>query len=223
MNIPQTQSAHAERQYLHTMVAGALLPFAQASITALVIAVGVWVIAFFIFDMMDSYKSFIVSFALTWVFVFLRLQRHWLSLTTIERIMQRDINNDGVIGEAPKVEAKPRRIVIQLDQVKENGHYQPGDISSRIEFPGTSEQLEAFAQGMVNGMPITDRAWSGDGKLYTGQEWREMKAEMFKKHGDREPLIEYVNPENKKHGIRLTATGRKFFEEVIADNSPTPS
>lgn len=217
-----TSSPHAERQYLHTMVAGALLPFAQATITALVIAVGTWVIAWLVFDVLDPYKPALFFGVVSWVGMLVKLQSHWLKLTTIENILRVDLDGDHHIGEAPKAEVKPRRIVIQLDQVTEDGHYQVGDVSSRVELPGTDEQLYALAQGLINGMPFTDRTWSGDGKLYTGQEWRELKEELFKRHGDRDPIIEYVNPQNKKHGIRLTPAGRKFFEEVIADNSPPP-
>ena len=108
MNIPQSQ--HTDRQYLHTLVAGAWLPLFQSTIFAGVIGIVVLTIAYFVFDARDPFKWSIVSFVIAWAYMIWTFLRHWLSLTTVEQIIQQDINGDGVIGEAtPQPTARPRR------------------------------------------------------------------------------------------------------------------
>jgi hypothetical protein len=220
-----TQSPHAERQYLHTLVAGAWLPLAQSTSIAAAVAIGTWVIAYFVFDAVDPHKPAIILFVITWVYTMFKLQRHWLNLTSIEQIFQKDFNGDGVIGEAieqPKAEAKPRRVVIQIDTVKENGNYQVGDSTDIINFPCSDDQLYTLAQGLLNGMPFSEKTWTGNGKPFSIQEFRDLKIVMFKKrNGDKEPLIEYVSEKDKRQGIRLTATGKKVMEQIAT--SPTPA
>ncbi len=216
MNTTPATSQHAERQYLHTLVAGALLPLAQSTITALVVAIGTYAIAAIVFDAVDPHKPAILFFAITWVFMLLKLQRHWLSLTAVEKIMQMDLNRDGVIGEATEqAEAQPRRVVIMMDRVKENGHYEVGDQSALVKLPCDDEQLHTLAMGLINGLPFSEKQWTGKDKPFSTNEFRELRAEM-QKHD----LIEYVNDKDPRQGIRLTDAGRAVIEEYAA--SPTP-
>lgn len=200
-----------ERPHLDTMTAGAWLPFTQASIIALVVGVGVFVIAWLVFDVMDPHKPALLIAVIAWVAMLVKLQRHWLSRTTgiIERIIERDINNDGVIGQPEEV--KPRKVTIDMSTISRDKGYQ----SNRINFPGSEEQLQTLAAGLLNGMTFTERNWSGNGKLYTSPEFRELKTVMFA-HG----LIEYVSEADKRQGIRLTEKGGIAMREL--SNSPTP-
>ena len=195
------------------MTAGAVLPFTQATIIAFVVGIGTYVIAWLVFDAMDPHKPAILFFVLTWVAMLVKLQGHWLTRTTgiIERIIERDINNDGMIGNAQPAEVKPRKIMIDLSTISRDKAYQ----SSRINFPGTEEQLVTLANGLVNGMSFTERVWSGDGKLYSVPEFRELKTVLFA-----HVLIEYVSEKDKRQGIRLTEKGNLAMRELA--NSPTP-
>lgn len=216
--IQSSTTSHAERQYLHTLIAGAWLPLAQATIIAVVVAIGAWVIAFFVFDAIDPHKPAILLFAVTWVYYMLKLQRHWLSLTAVEQIIQRDLNGDGVIGaetEQPAAQITPRRVVIQLDTVKEDGHYEVGDTSAWINLPCDDEQLYTLAQGLMNGLPFSEKQWTGKGKPFASNEFRALRAEMQKQN-----LVEYVNDKDPRQGIRLTDAGRAVMEEYA--RSPTP-
>lgn len=212
----QHQQPHAERQYLHTLVAGAWLPFVQSTLTALVIAIGTWVITYFVFDLRDPHKWAITIFVIVWIYMLVTLQRHWLNLTTVEEFFQQDINGDGVIGEATEQQsAKPRRVVIQLDTVKEDGHYQVGDSSALVNLPCSDDQLYTLAQGLSNGMSFSEKVWTGNGKPFSTADFRNLRAEMFKHN-----LIEYVNEKDKRQGIRLTSAGAAVMKECVT--SPTP-
>ena len=220
MDTPTTTSQHAERQYLHTLIAGALLPLTQATSTALVVAIGTWIISAFVFDLVDAYKPPILLFAVTWVYMLIKLQRHWLSLTTIEQIFQKDFDGDGIIGEAidpGPVTREPRRVVIQLDTVKEDGHYQVGDVSALIRLSCSDEQMHTLAQGLLNGMPFSEKTWSPtkDGKPFAVNEFRDLRAEMLQ-----HKLIEYVSDKDPRQGMRLTTAGTAVMKEYAA--FPTP-
>lgn len=211
------QTSHADKQYLHTMIAGALLPLTQSTIMAVVVAIGTWVIAYFVFDALNPHKPAILFFAVTWVYTMFKLNRHWLSLTAVEKIIMHDINGDGVIGEVTEqpAEVKPRKVVIQIDRVKEDGHYEVGDQSAWVNLPCDDEQLYTLALGLMNDMPFSEKQWTGKGKPFSTNEFRALRDAM--KAND---LTEYVNDTDPRQGIRLTEAGRAVMKEIAA--SPTP-
>ena len=194
---PPTPPAPSSKQYLHTMIAGALLPFAQSTIIALVIGVGTWIIAGLIFDIQDPHKSAIFFAAITWVYMMIKLQMHWLTLTAVENIVQRDINRDGVIG-TPPVPREEKRVKIQVNHIKGNGSYQ----SEMYDLPCTPEKLTALAQGLQMGAPFTEEQWAGKGKTFSTPKFRILRDEMIKHE-----LAEYINPEEKRQGMQLTESG----------------
>jgi len=211
MNIqPQNQS---NREYLHTLRAGAFLPFMQATFMALVITIVIWLIAAFVFNAMDPYKPAILLGSIAWAVMLFRLFSHWLNLTTVETLIQRDINGDGVIGQtapAPVTEPAPRVVRIRLDTISADQHYQ----SNTITFPCDDDQLQALAKGLISGLPFSEKFWTGKGKPFSVNMFREVR-DVMKTHD----LCEYVNDADPRQGIRLTATGRALMEKIA---SPTP-
>ena len=118
-------------------------------------------------------------------------------------------------GEAtPQLTARPRRVVIQLDTVKEDGHYQVGDQTDNINLPCDDAQLQTLALGLINGMPFSEKQWTGKDKPFSTNQFRELRDAM-KFNG----LTEYVNEADPRQGIRLTAAGRAVMEECA---SPLP-
>lgn len=218
MNTTQSPQ-HEGRQYLHTLVAGVWLPLLQSTVTALVVAISVLAIAYFVFDARDPHKPAILFFVITWVYMIWKSQRHWWSLTTVEQIFQRDFDGDGVIGEAteqPEEEVKPRRVVIQVDTVKENGRYQVGDRTDQLKFSCSPQQLQTFATGVINGIPIAEKKWTPlkDGKLFSGNQWRTLMDEMLT-----QKIIRYVTEGKPLDGFEFTDFGRKVMTGYA---SPTP-
>jgi hypothetical protein len=213
MNIQQPTRPHAEREYLHTFTAGALLPMAQATLMGFVVFLVAWMIARIVFDAVDPHKWAVIPGAGVWVWNLFKLFHHWLNLTTIETVLQKDINGDGVIGPVsqPAAQNEPRKIRIQVEQVTE-GRYQ----SNTIDFPCDDEQLYTLAMGLNNNIPFSERAWTGAGKPFSTNEFRELK-NVMKTH----ELIEYVSEADPRQGMRLTAKGKALMEK-IALPSPAP-
>lgn len=221
MSLQQTHTKQ-EREYLHTLIAGAVLPFIQATTFAAVIFVAVWVIAAVVFNAMDPHKPAAFIAAIAWAWFLNRLFRHWLSLTTptqiIERVIQKDINGDGVIGPKPQAPAKeePRVVRVQLTQVKETGHVQ----TDTFDLPGNEFQLSTLAKGLLYGAaPFTERYWVRAQKVFSRDEWDALRDAMRNRD---EPLAEYVDPENKQQGMRLTEAGKATLQKLSnLPHSPT--
>jgi hypothetical protein len=203
---PQPQPTHptySDRQFLHTYLAGALLPLLQATITAAMVMLGAVVLLYY-FDAIDLLKPAFVVGLLTWVGTWLYLQRRWLTLTA-ERALNWDINGDGHIG---KPEPKPETVV-RVDKVKADGHYQ----SSRYKFSVEDDQLLVFARGMMEGKPISRRRWSGPDKVFSDGEYRTFQTELIK--------WQLIEPGG--NGYVLTEEGYEFFEGYVQQHSPSPA
>lgn len=203
----------AEKQFLHTYTAGAMLPLTQASITALLVFVGSLVIGYFVFDIIDPSKPAIILAVIAWIGTWLSRQRMWAYLATFERVTGIDINNDGVIGDA---EDKPKRdpIIVRIDEVN-NGHYK----SNTHEFPDwlTDEQLATLARGLINlNRPFSRREWTTRSRLFSDDQYRELQS-FFIRHGLIEP-----SGKTSRGGFELTNAGRAAMTE-FADVPPSPT
>lgn len=211
-NIQPQVKPHAEREYLHTLSAGALLPFMQASIMAVVVSIVTYAIASLVFNAIDPHKPALLFGALAWLWMLYRLFRHWLTLTAIEQVFNQYFDGDGVIGSsepvAQKHEASP---VIRIQLVKDNGH-----VSDTLELPCDDEQLSKLAKGLLNGLPFTEFFWTGKGKPFSTNAFRELRDVMMKRG-----LCEYVNPSQPRQGIRLTDEGKSVMKVFAAPHSPT--
>jgi hypothetical protein len=215
MNIPQsqTQHPHAEREYLHTPTAAVLVPMAQATSLAIGVFAGIWLIGRVVFDAMDPHKFAVLFAVITWVGTLFYLFRHWLSLTTIQNVIM-DFVDDGQLNDSvqPSAPSEARKVRIEVQKI-DRGHFQ----SNTIDFPCDDEQLYTLAMGLTNNIPFTERAWTGAGKTFSTNEFREVK-DVLKKH----LLVEYVSDADPRQGMRLTAEGRALMEKIAAP-SPAPS
>lgn len=217
MNIPQSQSPqhpHAEREYLHTFTAGALLPMAQATLMAFGIFIGVWMIARLVFDVIDPHRWAIFFGVLTWVAMLFRLFRHWLKLTDIQDVIM-DFVDDGQLNNSvqPSAAKEPKHSVrVQIDRVSEQGHL---DVTNIFDLPASPGQLNTLANGLKNSLPFTERVWVRMNKTFSRDEFEDLKDEMFARE-----MIEYVNEEAPQLGIRFTELGREVMKKF---ESPLPS
>jgi len=203
--------AGIEKQFLHTFTAGALLPFTQATITALLIFTGTFVIAWIVFDMIDPVKPAIIFAVIAWVVTWLTRQRLWISLAMFERVTGIDLNQDGVIGDEQE---PPQPTVIRIDDVKTNGHYQ----SNTYSLPASEEQLIRLAHGLINqGKSLSRREWTTRSNVFSDSEWRALQSEMIKCG-----LIELPNDRSRPNaGYELTRSGRALMDHYAALSSPT--
>lgn len=193
-SVPPT---YADRQFLHTFLAGAFLPLVQATMTAAMAGIATLTLLY-IFNAVDIVKPMLIVSAVVWVVTWLYLLRRWLSLTALERLTGIDINGDGQIGK-PKAKAEP--LVIRLDEV-DKGHYRQRMINIDDV---TAEQLTEFARGMLAGRPFTEREWTGKGKPFSsgqGGSFRRFRSNWLK-HG----FVTIVSDKDNRQGFDFTDSG----------------
>jgi hypothetical protein len=210
----QATAPTKEREYLHTLSAGALLPFAQASGFAFVIFVAVYVIGEIALNLIDPHKPAVFIGVMAWVWMLYRLLRHWLRLTMPEIVtVIKDISDDGRLNNSVQAEAEEEPSYIRIQLVKENGH-----VADMINLPGDEHKLAALAQGLLNGMPFSEKMWTPEkaGKPFSTNTFRALKDVMLKRG-----LCEYSNPNEPRQGIRLTEEGRQVMQHLARPHSPT--
>jgi hypothetical protein len=196
-----TPANYADRQFLHTFLAGALLPLVQATITAVMAFIGTMTLLY-IFNAIDLLKPALITASVVWVLTWLYLQRRWLNLTAFERMTGIDINGDGQIGK-PAKNSEP--LVIRLDQVGSNGHYR----SQTMALDVTTEQLRILAQGLLNGDSFGERKWTGSGKPFSSRQFRNLRSVWLKRG-----LLEVVSDKDGRQGFDFTDEGWATLEKL---------
>lgn len=201
-NLPTTN----DKQYLHTFGAGAFLPLMQSTISALIVTLAVWLICWMVFGMMDPHKPAIFIGVVVWLWMWWKLQLHWFALTAVN--MMQDFMDDGQLNNSnqPEVTEEAPRRVVTVRLVRENGR-----VSDTFDLPGGEEAFRVLATGLVNGLPLSERWWTGRGKPYGSETWRDLM-DVMRERG----LAEYKDPEHKKRGHRLTPDGEAFSRGYAA-------
>lgn len=208
--IPQpTQPNYADRQFMHTFLAGAFLPLVQATITAVMAGVGT-LITLYLFGAIDLLKPSLIVTAIVEVLTWLYLQRRWLNLTSFENFIGVDLNGDGRIGTPVK---EPEQFVIRLDEITADQHYR----SRRIDSVISKEQLAVLARGLLNGISFSERSWTGAGKPLSINEFRGLRS-MWLKHG----LLEIASDKDNRQGFALTDQGWAVMEKLANSTPPAP-
>ena len=202
---PQAQASqkpsYSDRQFLHTFLAGAFLPLVQASITAVMVGIGTFILLYLIGSTMRLKPALIVA-SIVWIVTWLYLQRRWLTLTSLEQITGLDLNQDGQIGQPVKGH---EQLIIRLDEITKDQHYRSRTIDSVI----SKEKLTIVARGLLDGIPFAERRWTGDGKPLSINEFRSLRS-MWLKHG----LLEVVSDKDHRQGFDFTAEGWAVLEKL---------
>lgn len=200
---PTPQTNYADRQFLHTFLVGAFLPLVQATITAVMAFIGTLTLLYLV-NAIDLLKPALIVAAVTWVLTWLYLQRRWLNLTSFERMTGIDLNGDGQIG-TPKKPAEP--LVIRLDEWGANGHFR----SRTMNLDVTREQLAALARGLMDGVPFTERKWTGAGKPFSSGQFRKLRSDWLKQN-----LLELVSDKDGRQGFDFTDEGWAMLEKLAS-------
>jgi|CXWL01.1.fsa_nt_gi hypothetical protein len=198
---PQETLHYSDRQFLHTQNAGVVVPLLQAMITSGLLAFGVLILSW-VFEWSSGWKVALVIFGVMPFFSWLFLQRRWLVLTA-EKVMQRDLNGDGVVESSTSHRTEPRLVKVQVNHIKEGGSLQVDLIS----LPCTDSQLRKLAEGLLNGIPFTEGAWSGGGKPFSVAEIKLLRSVMLARG-----LLKPRSEKDQRQGFELTEEGRAVME-----------
>lgn len=200
----------AGKSYLHTVQAGAWLPMWQSLVTGAGFGALILVIGLHFRWRSVGYWSLVFGI-LAFLIVWLLRQNHWLRLTA-EHLLNRDLDNDGYIGQPPIAAPDPLPVTTRISLTDRNGS---SDYHEKIfQLPATEEQLVALAAGINAGVTFAEAYWTGAGAPFSLREFRRLRAYMVK-HG----ILEMVDSKAPNQGFRLTAAGQAIFSHF---RQPTP-
>jgi hypothetical protein len=210
--VPLKRESPSGRQHLHTLTAGAWLPFMVSIITGSIAGVITLVLAS---DLRArSPWSWTATIAvLAWGLTWLQHMKHWFSLTRLEEVTHMDINRDGVIGDPAQV--PPERIIhVRMEETKADGAWH----QQRFDLPATAAQMEELAIGLMQqGRQFTNREWTGTSAPFSISEFQQLRRELI-----RRDLIKMSSDKDARQGYVLTLAGRKMLEQFLPD-APSPT
>jgi len=197
--------AYSDYQFLHTQTAGVVLPLLQAFITSALLAFAILALAV-VFRWRDGWKLALAIFGVMPFVAWLFLQWRWLVLTA-ERVMQRDLNGDGVIESAGGGRSEPRLVKVQINHIKDGGSFQ----ADLMTLPCTASQLEQLAESLLNGVPFTEGALTGNGKLFSVVELKLLRSVMLARG-----LLKMRSEKDSRQGFELTEEGVAVMKGALA-------
>ncbi|HKZ82130.1 MAG TPA: hypothetical protein VJ793_00555 [Anaerolineae bacterium] len=183
-----------------------IVPLEQAAITAGVITLPVAVVT-----ALAGWPVYVpvivgaVSFTASW-FWLLRDSRGLLRVT--ERLISRDLNGDGMVGDQP-MPSKPSSVRVEVTERRDGG-----TTMRFLDMPIDEAQLQAFAKGILAGKSFSERTWAGDGKPFSQNDFAALRDKLI------ETGYARWRGGERRMGAELTAKGRAMFAGLA--NSPTP-
>jgi hypothetical protein len=197
-----------EQRYLHTAEAGAFVPLLQSAVTGVLF--GLIALTILIWQNVADWPVYSIliwlgSTAFTW----LSLQRHWLTLTSLERATGIDINQDGVIGDV--VESPSHVVRVDLRATTPDGNYQ----ATRTILPIDENALCILADGLLSGKSLSEREWTGYDRPLSVSTFRDLRQVLIERK-----WIEQVNSKDTRQGYRLTRPGKAVMKHFAAMYSP---
>lgn len=205
--LPATPAANESKQYLHSIVAAVTVPTLQAAITFIFIFLGVGVLCWLVFDIVDPWKPAVFLAVLASLGVFFARLWQWAILTT-EKKTGIDINGDGVIGPKPEKEY----VKIQITDVKDNGHVE----IKQFQLSASDDQLQKLAIGLLRfNRKFSEKEWAGPGKPFSINEFRDLRSEMIKRG-----LLAQANSKDPRQGYALTHAGKAVLRHYLPSPSP---
>jgi hypothetical protein len=205
----------SDRRYLHTLTAGAWLPVVQSLITGIIVFILVLVIGF-TFRFRSPWTWSVVIGGLVVVVTWFILAGHWYRLTDLETWTGIDFNHDGVIGDYSPTPTRREEVRVYVSEVTAVGHVTGNQ--KIIDFPCSGEQLRQLAEGLLTGVPLAERGWTGAGRPFSTAGFRSVRAELIKRG-----LVALASDKDTRRGYVLTVAGRNILARLIEELTPSPT
>lgn len=87
-----------------------------------------------------------------------------------------------------------------------------------LDLPIQPEQLKGWADGLANGLSLSESTWTGSGKLFATSEYRSLRDTLIHRG-----LARWKNPGSPKQGWELTVAGRAVVRETAMQSLPYPT
>ena len=209
--VPLKRESAAGRQHLHTLTAGAWLPFVVSLITGFIFGLVALVLAWQFrarSPLTWASVTAVLAMGLTWY----QHQQHWFSLTKLEEVTGLDINRDGVVGDPAQLPPE-RKVHVSLEEIDSEG----GNHTRYFDLPNESRMEELAIGLMIQHRPFTHREWSGAQGIFSDAEFRDLRRLLLQRG-----LIKPASEKDARQGFMLTLAGRKVLEQFLPE-APSPT
>lgn len=198
------------REYLHTMAAGAWLPVVQSLVTGVIVFVIVIVIGLAA-RWRDPLTVAAVIGCIAWGLAWWSHVSHWFTLTRLSP------DNEIDPGEEPdsnsSLTSQPPTVKVIVSELGADGN-ESGQ-THYWRFTATPSQLVELAKGLLEeNQPFTERAWTGAGRPFSVNGFRELRGEFIKRG-----LICLASQKDQRQGYTLTLAGRHVLTGVLSELS----
>lgn len=204
---PEAASASTLARHYQGLDVGVLVPLVQSFISGIMLGMVWLVVTWLKFDVpfVQALENGVIIWIVTQCAAWFGLLTLWtLRVGYLEKIFRRDLNQDGMIGEAPP--PAQQHATLRLE-VKEN---KPTGAQIKI-MEANARKLVALCVGLSHGWPFTEKAWTGKGKPLSNKEFESLR-DHFLRHG----WAEWKNPEAHAQGVVLTEAGQQIVDQVNA-------
>lgn len=195
--------SYSEKQFLHSWVAGALLPLMQAFIS-MIVAMILTAATIYLFDGWQYGKPMIGVGVFTFVTYWILAQMRWWKLTAEK------LASSSQVQTQPAAAPPPRSVRVEIREVTEQGHVTAGKY---IDFTGFADEQEVFlfAKGVtIEKRGLGERLWTPKKtNVFAVNKYRAFRQECVKRG-----LIE---PAKNADGFQLTRVGETVFKRVYEE------
>jgi hypothetical protein len=188
---------------------GAWLPFVQSGVTGLIVFVIVIVIGL-ASRWRDPLTVAGVIGVIAWGLAWLSHVSHWFTLTRLPSDNQLEPGEEAD-SNSSLPSRQPPTVKVIVSELRADGsesgqaHY--------WTFPGTPGQLLELSRGLLEeNQPFTERAWTGAGRPYSVNCFRELRGEFI-----RRGLVCLASQKDQRQGYILSLAGRHVLAGVLAE------
>jgi hypothetical protein len=120
-------------------------------------------------------------------------------LRTVEKITRKDLDGDSYVGEPPVVRAE----IVEKDA--------SGNVKAIrwLDLPGDEETIRQFARAVIAGRSLAESQWTGSGKPFSRDEYREMRDSFIEKG-----MARWRNLHAPAQGWELTKKGEAVMRQL---------
>jgi len=177
-----------------------------ALFSGLILGISTWVLAW----ILGAERSWIygasvlvLTLSITWLVLLRR------TIRMIEAILEIDLDFDGYIGEPEQ----PRIIVMdETDKGMTRGWILD-------DLPGGEYKFSRLAAGVLQDeIPLAERFWTGDGKPYSQNEFRDLRDYLIMRG-----LLSWASEHDHRQGIEIEPAGRalmRTYAQMIENGLP---
>ncbi len=126
------------------------------------------------------------------------LDDHKRLLWRVERLVGKDFDGDGTIGE-------PEHLVVEI--------HRPGPYGENADFLHLGvdkERFTEFVRGILSGEPVTVARWTGSGRTFRRGEFEKLRSELMERG-----ILRWRGARNQ--GADLTPEGKEILEALLRE------